>query len=99
MPRTQPTTDEGLMRELCRRALQHNRPELWEEWTENGTLDEHLDNMTAAATEMAQRPSTNPKPDETLVRVGAPHLVNAWAALMASNFLTSEDDEAAIDAA
>ena len=66
-----------------------NRPELWEEWTENGTLEKRLDEMASDATEMAERPSTNPKPDEALVRVGALHLVNAWAALMASNFLTS----------
>jgi hypothetical protein len=86
------------MRVLCLRALQFHRPELWEEWSDDETLDSHLDVMVAEATVIARHPSSSPSAEELLVRSTAPHLVRAWAAMTVSNFVSAADLEAELQA-
>lgn len=83
------------MRTLMARALEQERSELWEEWTDDGSLSDRLDRLTAMAATLADRPSVNPSPEETLVRQSGPVLLNAWASIVAANSATAQDQEAA----
>jgi hypothetical protein len=81
---------------LVARFLRHERPELWEQWEEAGTLPAHLLRIGRIANDLLadserQLADPTPRPFGTLEQMASNKLLVSWAAWSAVQMATEDD--------